>query len=44
MPFPSMQATRRDDDVTFCSTCGNHFTVGEKGEFIWADTNERVGT
>jgi hypothetical protein len=35
---------------TFCSHCGKHFPVGEKGEFIWIDpitgqdSNERVGT
>lgn len=29
---------------TFCVTCSKHFPVGEKGEFIWAGTNERVGT
>ena len=29
---------------TFCTTCGNHFGVGPQGEFIWADSDERVGT
>ena len=29
---------------TFCCGCGSHFPVGEGGEFVWADTNEKVGT
>lgn len=29
---------------TFCAHCRNHFPVGEKGEFIWSGTDERVGT
>lgn len=29
---------------TFCSTCHKHFPVGADGEFVWADTDERVGT
>lgn len=29
---------------TYCATCLAHFPVGEKGEFIWHGTNERVGT
>ena len=29
---------------TFCCHCGSHFPVGENGEFVWAGTNERVGT
>ncbi len=30
---------------TFCCTCGAHFPVGEKGEFVWDDgTNQKVGT
>lgn len=29
---------------TFCSHCASHFPVGEKGEFVWADTTIRVGT
>lgn len=29
---------------TFCATCRAHFPVGEKGEFLWAGTEERVGT
>jgi hypothetical protein len=29
---------------TFCAICRSHYPVGENGEFIWADTNERVGT
>jgi hypothetical protein len=29
---------------TFCCTCGTHFPVGPKGEFVWVGTNEKVGT
>jgi hypothetical protein len=29
---------------TFCATCLAHFPVGEDGEFVWAGTNEKVGT
>lgn len=30
--------------ATYCCRCGTHFPVGEFGEFVWAGTNERVGT
>ena len=29
---------------TFCCGCGAYLPVGRRGEFVWADTNERVGT
>jgi DNA-binding CsgD family transcriptional regulator len=29
---------------TFCYTCGEHFPVGESGEFVWEGTTEKVGT
>lgn len=29
---------------TFCCDCGDHFPVGPDGEFVWVDTNEKVGT
>lgn len=29
---------------TFCSICRNHFDIGEKGEFVWDGTDQRVGT
>lgn len=29
---------------TFCVACGAHFPVGENGEFVWADTDTKVGT
>ena len=29
---------------TYCCGCKTHFPVGADGEFVWADTNERVGT
>ena len=28
---------------TFCCGCGAHFPVGPDGEFVWSDTNEKVG-
>lgn len=30
--------------ATFCVSCGGHFEVGPDGEFVWTDTNEKVGT
>lgn len=36
--------------ATFCVGCGNHFPVGESGEFVWVDNHEftsapqKVGT
>lgn len=29
---------------TFCCHCGTHFSVGAGGEFVWAGTDEKVGT
>ena len=29
---------------TYCATCRAHFPVGERGEFVWEGTDERVGT
>jgi hypothetical protein len=29
---------------TFCAGCKAHFAVGEYGEFVWVDTNIRVGS
>lgn len=29
---------------TFCCHCNTHFPVGEKGEFVWTGTDEKVGT
>lgn len=29
---------------TFCCHCGDYFLVGADGEFLWKDTNEKVGT
>lgn len=29
---------------TFCCYCRAHFPVGPEGEFVWAGTNEKVGT
>lgn len=30
--------------ATFCCTCKNHFPVGSSGEFVWENTNIKVGT
>jgi hypothetical protein len=29
---------------TFCAGCRAHFPVGVDGEFVWAGTDEKVGT
>lgn len=29
---------------TFCCGCGVHLPVGKDGEFVWEDTDQRVGT
>jgi hypothetical protein len=29
---------------TFCVNCRAHFPVGPKGEFVWANSQEKVGT
>lgn len=29
---------------TFCCYCRAHFPVGADGEFVWAETDEKVGT
>ncbi len=29
---------------TFCCGCGEHFPVGEAGEFVWEGTDQKVGT
>jgi hypothetical protein len=30
--------------ATYCARCGDHFPVGEDGEFIWDGTDQKVGT
>ena len=30
--------------ATFCVHCGNHFPVGEDGEFTWTKSRMKVGT
>lgn len=30
--------------ATYCVGCGDHYPVGANGEFVWADTTEKVGT
>ena len=29
---------------TYCATCKDHFPVGADGEFVWTNTNDKVGT
>lgn len=29
---------------TFCCACEKHFPVGADGQFVWADSTEKVGT
>jgi hypothetical protein len=29
---------------TLCIRCANHFPVGPNGDFVWEDTDEKVGT
>lgn len=29
---------------TFCARCGDHYPVGEDGEFLWNATDQKVGT
>ena len=29
---------------TFCCGCGAHFPVGDDGEFVWDNSDEKVGT
>lgn len=29
---------------TYCARCGDHFPVGAGGEFVWVDTDQKVGT
>ena len=30
--------------ATYCVSCGFHYPVGESGDFVWADTDIKVGT
>lgn len=30
--------------ATFCANCGEHFPVGEKGEFRWIEVNGQAGS
>jgi hypothetical protein len=30
--------------ATYCVHCAMHRPVGEDGEFVWSNTNEKVGT
>lgn len=47
MSEPLAETYARQPDFysgTFCSTCRNHFNIGPDGEFVWAGTEEKVGT
>jgi hypothetical protein len=53
MSLPLAETYARDPffyGATFCSTCGKHFPVGPKGEFVWVrerttdPENQKVGT
>lgn len=30
--------------ATYCVRCREHFSVGQHGEFVWAGTQDKVGT
>lgn len=47
MALPLAETYARQPDFytgTYCGYCRAHYPVGEKGEFIWEGTDERVGT
>jgi hypothetical protein len=47
MSVPLAETYARDPHFysgTFCATCGSHFPVGDDGEFVWAYSDEKVGT
>lgn len=46
MPMACAETYAREPSYygsTFCCTCNGYFPVGENGEFVWPDSNERVG-
>lgn len=47
MSTPLAETYARDPKfygATFCTGCNNHFPVGAHGDFVWSDTEEKVGT
>lgn len=47
MGFALAETYARDPQFysgTFCCACAAHFPVGPDGEFVWAGTEEKVGT
>lgn len=47
MSLPIAETYARDPyfySGTFCVDCGEHFPVGDDGEFVWEGTDEKVGT
>lgn len=47
MPASIAETYARDPrfyGLTFCCGCGRYLPVGKGGEFVWAGTDERVGT
>ena len=47
MPVPIAETYAREPRYygsTFCCGCGLYLRVGERGEFVWEGTDERVGT
>ncbi len=47
MPMPIAETYARQPGYygsTFCCGCGKYLPVGKRGEFVWNETTERVGT
>lgn len=47
MPYACAETYAREPGYygsTFCCGCHKYLPVGARGEFVWPDTNERVGT
>ena len=47
MPYACAETYAREPGYygsTFCCGCGAYLKVGERGEFVWDGTSERVGT
>lgn len=47
MALPIAETYARDPQYyggTYCAGCHDHFPVGPNGEFVWAGTEEKVGS
>lgn len=47
MGLPIAETYARDPHYyggTYCAGCRDHFPVGPNGEFVWNETNEKVGS